>query len=92
MFSFLIQFLVVIVFSTGGCSFTNRTFFFIRDRPWQAYPITILTGAYLGYVVGSLIARTPLLYGKRIEFTSSSSPEEEREEISSNSQEASKEK
>lgn len=70
--------------------FTDRTI--IRDRPWQAYPITILTGAYLGYVVGALIARTPLLYGKRIEFTSSS-PEEEEEETSSNSPEAaSKEK
>ncbi|KAH8694888.1 GPI biosynthesis protein Pig-F [Talaromyces proteolyticus] len=38
------------------------------DRPWQAYPITVLTGAYLGYAVGQLIARTPLLYGKRIQF------------------------
>ncbi|OKL63412.1 Glycosylphosphatidylinositol anchor biosynthesis protein 11 [Talaromyces atroroseus] len=38
------------------------------DRPWQAYPITILTGAYLGYALGQLIGRTPLLYGKRVEF------------------------
>ncbi|KAL1968384.1 hypothetical protein VTN77DRAFT_1913 [Rasamsonia byssochlamydoides] len=57
------------------------------DRPWQAYPITILTGAYLGYAVGSLTARTPLLYGKRIEFT----PPVDQES-SSNNQEASKEK
>lgn len=42
-----------------------------RDRPWQAYPITILTGAYIGYVAGSLIARTPLVYGKKIEFSES---------------------
>lgn len=47
-----------------------------RDRPWQEYPITILTGAYIGFAVGSLIARTPLLFGKRIEFTSSSEGEE----------------
>lgn len=39
-----------------------------RDRPWQAYPITILTGAYIGYAIGQLIGRSPLLYGKRIEF------------------------
>lgn len=38
------------------------------DRPWQAYPITILTGAYLGYALGQLVGRTPLLYGKRVEF------------------------
>ncbi|KAL2004542.1 hypothetical protein VTN00DRAFT_3427 [Thermoascus crustaceus] len=47
------------------------------DRPWQAFPITILTGAYIGYAVGSLICRTPLLYGKRIQFTP---PEEEEEQ------------
>ncbi|KAJ5115485.1 hypothetical protein NUU61_001244 [Penicillium alfredii] len=39
------------------------------DRPWQAFPITILVGAYIGYAVGSLLSRTPLLYGKRIQFT-----------------------
>ncbi|EED19770.1 GPI-anchor biosynthesis protein (Pig-F), putative [Talaromyces stipitatus ATCC 10500] len=38
------------------------------DRPWQAYPITILTGAYLGFAIGQLLGRSPLLYGKRIEF------------------------
>ncbi|KAK2807243.1 hypothetical protein FQN50_005530 [Emmonsiellopsis sp. PD_5] len=38
------------------------------DRPWQAYPITIITGAYIGYVVGCIAGRTPLLYGKRIQF------------------------
>ncbi|KAL1848254.1 Glycosylphosphatidylinositol (GPI) anchor assembly protein [Paecilomyces lecythidis] len=49
------------------------------DRPWQAYPITILTGAYLGFAIGSLVSRTPLLYGKRLSFTA---PEEEQHEKS----------
>ncbi|OAT04076.1 phosphoethanolamine transferase PIGF [Blastomyces gilchristii SLH14081] len=44
------------------------------DRPWQTYPITIITGAYIGYVLGYMVGRTPLLYGKRIQF---SVPEEE---------------
>ncbi|KAJ6095136.1 hypothetical protein N7467_002649 [Penicillium canescens] len=39
------------------------------DRPWQAFPITILVGAYIGYALGSLLSRTPLLYGKRVQFT-----------------------
>lgn len=47
-----------------------------RDRPWQAYPITILTGAYIGFAIGSLISRTTCLYGKRIQFM----PEEPSEE------------
>lgn len=51
-----------------------------RDRPWQAFPITILVGAYIGYAVGSLVARTPLLYGKRIQFT----PEEDENEKKTN--------
>lgn len=51
---------------------------FTRDRPWQAYPITILTGAYIGYVLGSLGGRTPFLYGKRIQL--SSKDDEELEE------------
>lgn len=38
------------------------------DRPWQAFPITIVTGAYIGYALGSLLGRSSLLYGKRIEF------------------------
>ncbi|KAJ6037406.1 hypothetical protein N7540_001685 [Penicillium herquei] len=46
------------------------------DRPWQAFPITILAGAYMGYVVGTLVSRTPLLYGKRIQFTSGQDEEE----------------
>lgn len=53
---------------------------FVRDRAWQAYPITVLTGAYIGYVLGSLGGRTPFLYGKRIQFTSSKEEEEFEEE------------
>ncbi|PGH04782.1 phosphatidylinositol glycan, class F [Blastomyces parvus] len=47
------------------------------DRPWQTYPITIITGAYIGYVLGYMVGRTPLLYGKRIQFTA---PDEEGDE------------
>ncbi|OQD73116.1 hypothetical protein PENDEC_c017G03263 [Penicillium decumbens] len=50
------------------------------DRPWQAFPITILTGAYIGYALGSLVSRTPLLYGKRIQFA----PETEEMEKKTN--------
>lgn len=39
-----------------------------RDRPWQAFPITIVTGAYIGYALGSFLGRSSLVYGKRIEF------------------------
>ena len=39
-----------------------------RDRPWQAYPVTIITGAYIGYAIGCEVGRTPLVYGKRIDF------------------------
>ncbi|KKK20132.1 hypothetical protein ARAM_004369 [Aspergillus rambellii] len=39
------------------------------DRPWQAYPITILTGAYLGHLVGVLGGRSEWVFGKRIDFT-----------------------
>ncbi|KAL4991893.1 GPI biosynthesis protein family Pig-F-domain-containing protein [Aspergillus falconensis] len=38
------------------------------DRPWQAYPITILTGAYVGYALGMLLGRVKGVFGKRIEF------------------------
>jgi len=37
------------------------------DREWQKWPVTIVTGAYMGYTVGKL-AGTWLLRGKRIEF------------------------
>ncbi|KAF9887727.1 Glycosylphosphatidylinositol (GPI) anchor assembly protein [Aspergillus nanangensis] len=36
------------------------------DRPWQAYPITILIGAYIGYFVGSFVGRSSCVFGKRI--------------------------
>ncbi|KAJ5893239.1 hypothetical protein N7495_004930, partial [Penicillium taxi] len=45
------------------------------DRPWQAFPITILLGAYLGYSLGSLISRTPFVYGRRIQFAPEDSTE-----------------
>ncbi|KAJ5498723.1 GPI biosynthesis protein Pig-F [Penicillium expansum] len=48
------------------------------DRPWQAFPITILVGAYIGYAVGSLLARTPFVYGKRVKFTSEEVSETEK--------------
>lgn len=48
------------------------------DRPWQAFPITILVGAYIGYALGALLSRTPLLYGKRIQFSSESEEEDEK--------------
>jgi phosphatidylinositol glycan class F len=40
----------------------------IRDRPWQAFPITILTGAYIGFAVGSVVCRSSWLFGKWLEF------------------------
>ncbi|KAL4932969.1 PIG-F family protein [Aspergillus undulatus] len=38
------------------------------DRPWQAYPITILTGAYIGFCAGMLIGRVKGVFGKTIDF------------------------
>ncbi|PKY05156.1 hypothetical protein P168DRAFT_326867 [Aspergillus campestris IBT 28561] len=40
------------------------------DRPWQAFPITILVGAYLGYAVGCLLGRT-CLFGSVIDLSES---------------------
>jgi phosphatidylinositol glycan class F len=37
------------------------------DREWQKWPVTIVTGAYAGYVIGKLVGGW-LLKGKRIEF------------------------
>jgi phosphatidylinositol glycan class F len=37
------------------------------DREWQKWPVTIVTGAYAGYVIGKL-AGGWLLKGKRIEL------------------------
>ncbi|GLA76359.1 glycosylphosphatidylinositol (GPI) anchor assembly protein [Aspergillus tubingensis] len=37
------------------------------DRPWQAYPITLLTGAYVGFVLGSVLGRS-VLFGNRVRF------------------------
>ncbi|KAL4884236.1 GPI biosynthesis protein family Pig-F-domain-containing protein [Aspergillus karnatakaensis] len=38
------------------------------DRPWQAYPITILTGAYLGFAIGMLLGQVKGVFGKRVSF------------------------
>ncbi|PYH41273.1 PIG-F family protein [Aspergillus saccharolyticus JOP 1030-1] len=39
------------------------------DRPWQAFPITILAGAYMGFAAGTLLGRSKWVYGKRLRFT-----------------------
>lgn len=38
-----------------------------RDREWQQWPVTIVTGAYIGYAVGKLLGGT-LLKGKKVMF------------------------
>ena len=38
-----------------------------RDREWQKWPVTIVTGAYGGYLLGKFIGKY-VLAGKRIEF------------------------
>ncbi|KAL5355266.1 GPI biosynthesis protein Pig-F [Aspergillus floccosus] len=43
------------------------------DRPWQAFPITILTGAYVGHCVGSFLGRT-VLFGKRLVLVPGAAP------------------
>lgn len=37
------------------------------DREWQKWPVTVVTGLYLGYLVGKGVGGT-LLKGKRIKF------------------------
>lgn len=37
------------------------------DEPWQKWPVTILTGAYLGYVVGKF-AGMYVVGGKKLVF------------------------
>ncbi|KAB8071800.1 GPI biosynthesis protein family Pig-F-domain-containing protein [Aspergillus leporis] len=37
------------------------------DRPWQAFPITILVGGYIGYAVGLGLGRT-VLFGSRLKL------------------------
>lgn len=37
------------------------------DREWQKWPVTIVTGAYIGYAVGKLLGGT-LLKGKKVMF------------------------
>ncbi|RHZ68329.1 Glycosylphosphatidylinositol (GPI) anchor assembly protein [Aspergillus turcosus] len=49
------------------------------DRPWQAFPITILTGAYIGFAVGSVVCRSSWLFGKWLEFMPPPEEDEARE-------------
>jgi len=37
------------------------------DREWQKWPVTIVTGAYAGYFLGTMVGGW-LLRGRRIEF------------------------
>lgn len=39
----------------------------LRDREWQKWPVTIITGAYIGWAAGRLAGEF-LFKGKRIEF------------------------
>ena len=45
----------------------RRELIYYRDREWQKWPVTIVTGAYIGYAVGKLLGGT-LLKGKKIMF------------------------
>ncbi|KAI9742308.1 MAG: Glycosylphosphatidylinositol (GPI) anchor assembly protein [Claussenomyces sp. TS43310] len=38
------------------------------DREWQRWPVTVVTGLYVGYVLGKGLGGSSLLRGKRIEF------------------------
>lgn len=42
------------------------------DREWQKWPVTIVTGAYAGYVVGKLLGGT-VVKGRKIMFEEASS-------------------
>lgn len=48
-------------------SFEVERLIMYRDREWQKWPVTIVTGAYIGYAVGKLLGGT-LLKGKKIMF------------------------
>ena len=56
-----------ILFTWGGFGDVCANGVLCRDRPWQAYPITLLTGAYVGFVLGSVLGRS-VLFGKRVRF------------------------
>ena len=38
-----------------------------RDREWQKWPVTIVTGAYIGFAVGKLVGGT-IAKGRKIMF------------------------
>jgi hypothetical protein len=48
-----------------GCSVADVRFF--RDREWQQWPVTIVTGAYVGYALGKGLGGT-VLRGKKVMF------------------------
>lgn len=66
-----VQMLALVIFALKGgsvrCQERFRANGGIRDREWQKWPVTIVTGAYLGYFVGRFVGGY-LLRGKRIEF------------------------
>lgn len=37
-----------------------------RDREWQEWPVTILTGAYIGYLIGKTLGT--IFQGKKLPF------------------------
>ena len=45
----------------------NSVSFRSRDRDWQKWPITIVTGAYIGWGIGRLAGEF-LFKGMRIQF------------------------
>lgn len=49
------------------CGMTGVILTLTRDREWQKWPVTIVTGAYLGYAVGKLVGGV-VLKGKKIVF------------------------
>ena len=55
-------------FSIGKTGYNHdRTYAHFRDREWQKWPVTIVTGVYLGCFVGKFGGEY-LLRGKRIYF------------------------
>ena len=39
-----------------------------RDRDWQKWPVTIITGAYIGWVIGHLAGRY-VFHGKVVDLS-----------------------
>lgn len=60
-------FMLDLVWGDNGFEVNVLICYVCRDRPWQAFPITILVGAYIGYSVGFGLGRT-VLFGKRLKI------------------------